>query len=58
MAGLQVLDSLLCARAELFRMHTHKLGLWHFFMRHVFFLHPEQDILLTLRSIKFIDIEV
>lgn len=50
MAGLQVLDSLLCDRVELFRMHTDKLGLWHFFMRHVFFLHPEQDI--------FIDTEV
>lgn len=39
-----------CHRVGLFTMHTHKRGLWHILTRRVFFLHPEQDVLLTLKS--------
>lgn len=30
-------------------MHTHKRGLWHILTRCVFFLHPGQDVSLTLK---------
>lgn len=39
-----------CHRVGLFTMHTHKRGVWHILTRRVFFLHPEQDVLLTLKS--------
>lgn len=38
-----------CHNVGLFTMYTHKLGLWHILTRRVFFLHPEQDVLLTLK---------
>lgn len=36
-------------KVELFTVHTNKRSLWHILTRHVFFLHPEQDLLLTLK---------